>query len=83
MWVVFKLDAGPKQRYHIDCIRERSRVAWSTHQVIFDEDRGSELAYVTVAVEPDPPYQGKLALHAVFAEQAKFIVYWDCAPDRG
>jgi hypothetical protein len=77
MWVVFKLDAGPKQRYHIDCIRERSRAAWSTHQVIFDEDRGSELAYVTVAVEPDPPYHGKLALHAVFAEQAKFIVYWD------
>ena len=68
MWVVFKLDAGSRRHYHLDCIRERPRIAWSTHQVNLDEDRGSEITYLTVAVEPEPPYQGKLALHAVFAE---------------
>jgi len=45
--------------------------------VIIAKDFGAAVAYVTVTVEPDPPYRGDVALHAVFAEQAKYIVYWD------
>ena len=52
MWVVFKRDT--------DCLVNTPSD--------LDEDRGSEITYLTVAVEPEPPYQGKLALHAVLAE---------------
>ncbi len=70
-------DTLSRGSFYIAAIGNSNSLRYANTQVILEEDRGSEIAYVTAAVEPDPPYQGKLALHAVFAEQAKYIVYWD------
>jgi hypothetical protein len=69
MWIVFEIEAGPSQRYHIDCIRERSR-GWSTYKVAIDEDC---LPLVTVTIEPDP--RSDIGLVGLFPEQYRYIIY--------
>jgi len=47
------------------------------HKINIDEDFSFLTVYVTVTVTPEPSYHGDVARHAIFADQAKYAVYWE------
>jgi len=78
---IFEIKPGSKQREHIEAIRQRSKMAWPApvYSVQIEEDCPFQTIYLTVTVDPEPPYYGDVARHAIFADQAKFAVDWDWA----
>lgn len=55
MMIVFEIN---RQRERIEYIRERAKAAFSHHKVSVEEDYTNGTCYVTVTVDPNPPFYG-------------------------